>query len=239
MKPTDDFSRYYEEHVEGIYECLDRIVINAYFPMGQTGGGMRYGWRKLKGNDDGLTNEGMKRMAGDFARRWRGWAKTNGIPVIDARAGEMTYARIGSYTDQNWPRDPRMRQVRVRATNPEGRTIELGILTDDPQRPAAEVIHLMFRRWLQENDFKYLEKHFGINQLTSYTSVSYREIRDRVEDKQMQSGAYKALEKERQEIFANSKVRCFRNIDIPAKTIFVPNGSRLWIEMTNGANLRA
>jgi hypothetical protein len=88
MKPTDDFSRYYEEHVEGIYECLDRIVINAYFPMGQTGGGMRYWWRKLKGNDDGLTNDGMKRMAGDFARRLRGWAKTNGIPVMDARAGE-------------------------------------------------------------------------------------------------------------------------------------------------------
>jgi len=88
MKPTDDFSRYYEEHVEGIYECLDRIVINAYFPLGQTGGGRRYWWRKLKGNDDGLTNDGMKRMAGDSARWLRGWAKTNGIAVIDARAGE-------------------------------------------------------------------------------------------------------------------------------------------------------
>ena len=50
MKATDDFSRYDDEHVEGLYECLDRIVINAYFPTGQTGGGMRYGWRKLKGN---------------------------------------------------------------------------------------------------------------------------------------------------------------------------------------------
>jgi hypothetical protein len=121
------------------------------------------------------------------------------------------------YLDQNWPRDPRMRQVRVRATNPEGRTIELGILTDDPQRPAAEVIRLMFRRWLQENDFKYLEKHFGINQLTSYTSVSYREMRDRVEDKQMKSGAYKALEKERQEICRQLKSALLQEHRHPGK----------------------
>ena len=26
----------------------------------------------------------------------------------------------------------------------------------------------MFNRWLQENDFKYRDKHFGINQITSY-----------------------------------------------------------------------
>jgi hypothetical protein len=88
MKATDNFSQYYDEHVEGVYECLDRIVINAYFPMGQTGGGMRYWWRKLRGNDDGLTNDAMKQFAGDFARRLRGWAKTNGIPVLNAHAKE-------------------------------------------------------------------------------------------------------------------------------------------------------
>ena len=26
----------------------------------------------------------------------------------------------------------------------------------------------MFSRWIQENVFKYLDKHFGINQITSY-----------------------------------------------------------------------
>jgi hypothetical protein len=34
----------------------------------------------------------------------------------------------------------------------------------------------MFHRWLQENDFKYMEKHFGINQITSYASHSYEEL---------------------------------------------------------------
>ena len=31
----------------------------------------------------------------------------------------------------------------------------------------------MFGRWLQENDVKYLDKHFGINQITSYRVIEY------------------------------------------------------------------
>jgi hypothetical protein len=88
MKPTDDFSQYYAEHMEGVYECVDRIVINAYNPLGQNGGGFRYWWRQMKGDDAGLTNENLRGMAGDFARRLRGWAKKSGVPVVDARAGE-------------------------------------------------------------------------------------------------------------------------------------------------------
>ena len=129
-------------------------------------------------------------------------AAVAGVCILERprnRADDLRIYRF-AYLDQEWQRDSRMRQLRVRATNPQGRTIELGILTDDRQRPAEEIIRLMFRRWLQENDFKYLEKHFGINQLTSYASMPYGQIRDQVEDKQMKSGAYKALEKERQDI---------------------------------------
>ena len=121
------------------------------------------------------------------------------------------------YLDQVWHRNDQMRRVRVRATNPQGRTIELGILTDDRQRPAPEIIRLMFRRWLQENDFKYLEKHFGINQLTSYAAVTYQQIRDQVEDKQMKSGVYKALEKERQELCRQLKSLLFQEHQHPGK----------------------
>jgi hypothetical protein len=30
--------------LEGSYECVDRIVINAYYRLGQMGGGMRLWW---------------------------------------------------------------------------------------------------------------------------------------------------------------------------------------------------
>jgi hypothetical protein len=39
MNPTDELSSYYAELLEGTYDCVDRVVFNAYFPMGQTGGG--------------------------------------------------------------------------------------------------------------------------------------------------------------------------------------------------------
>ena len=41
MNSTDELSSYYAELLEGTYDCVDRIVLNAYFKMGQTGGGLR------------------------------------------------------------------------------------------------------------------------------------------------------------------------------------------------------
>jgi hypothetical protein len=52
---------------------------------------------------------------------------------------------------------------------------------------------------VQENDFKYLDKHFGIDQITSYQAVSYQELADEITDKNMLSAAYRALTKQRQE----------------------------------------
>lgn len=98
------------------------------------------------------------------------------------------------YLDQDWAKNPKMRQLIVRATNPQGNTIQVGILTDDRQRAAVQIIYLMFNRWTQENDFKYLDEHFGINQITSYASVAYERLKDQVEQKQIKSGAYKAVQ---------------------------------------------
>ena len=101
------------------------------------------------------------------------------------------------YIDEPWPKDVNMRRIRVQATNPNGRCIELAILTNDLTRDAQELITLMFTRWLQENDFKYLNVHYGINQLTSYASEPYAGLRDCIDDKQMKSGEYKALQKQK------------------------------------------
>ena len=98
------------------------------------------------------------------------------------------------YLDQDWAKNPQMRQLVVRATNPQGNTLQVGILTDDRKRAAVQIIYLMFNRWIQENDFKYLDEHFGINQITSYASVAYERLKDQVEQKQIKSGAYKATE---------------------------------------------
>jgi uncharacterized protein YukE len=57
----------------------------------------------------------------------------------------------------------------------------------------------MFRRWLQENDFKYLDKHYGINQITSYASIAYEDLKTTLTDKQMVSAETRAIISERKE----------------------------------------
>lgn len=100
------------------------------------------------------------------------------------------------YIDQDWGKKKNVRQIIVRASNPKRKTIEVSILTDDTTRKAEEMIELMFCRWVQENDFKYSEKHFGINEITSYSKISYKELKDLIEDKETKRGEYKAYEKE-------------------------------------------
>jgi hypothetical protein len=109
------------------------------------------------------------------------------------------------YIENNWHRDQRMRQIIVRAANPKGNTIEVSILSDDRTRAAEKIIRLIFCRWLQENDFKYLEKHFGINQITSYNSISYKELKGLLDDQQIVRGEYRAYQAQARNIKSKLK----------------------------------
>ena len=137
---------------------------------------------------------------------WEPLAKTEHFYMQRARnrANDLKTYHF-EYQSKVWSKNPAMRLICVCATNPSERTIELGILTDDVDRLAQELIWLMFHRWLQENDFKYMEKHFGINQITSYASYSYEEIAKSLEDRQVKSGEYKALEKNARNCVKNRK----------------------------------
>jgi hypothetical protein len=88
---ADGLSNRYQELLSGSYDCVDRIVLNAYFRMAHDPGGFRLWWRALTGSDDTLDNTHLMRLAGRFSRRIRGYAKANGIPVIDCRVGERKH----------------------------------------------------------------------------------------------------------------------------------------------------
>ena len=90
MNTPDDFSQYHAELLDGIYDCVDRIVLNAFFPLGQTGGGMRSWWRNLHGDDSQLDDKHLREMAGTFSRRLHAFCAKQGIPIIAARSGERT-----------------------------------------------------------------------------------------------------------------------------------------------------
>jgi hypothetical protein len=95
---ADDFSVRYGDLLTGSYDCVDRIVLNAYFPLGHNPGGFRCWWRRLHGgSDDDLDNTHLMRFAGRFARRVKAWAAANGVPVIYCKAGERKHLIAEEY----------------------------------------------------------------------------------------------------------------------------------------------
>jgi hypothetical protein len=94
---TDGLSTHYQDLLGGSYDCVDRIVLNAYFRMGHDPGGFRLWWRALTGSDETLENVYLMRMAGRFSRRVRGYAKAHGIPVIDCSVGQRKHELAEEY----------------------------------------------------------------------------------------------------------------------------------------------
>ena len=91
MVATDPLGLAYADLLVGQYDCVDRIILNAYFGFACSPGGFRLWWRNLTGSDDTLDNAHLMRMAGRFSRCVRGWAKKEKIPVIDCAAGERKH----------------------------------------------------------------------------------------------------------------------------------------------------
>ncbi len=102
MVPSDDFTEYNEELLEGCYDCVDRIVLNGYFPLGQQGGGFRHWWRQLTGSDQSLDQGHLQKMAGRFSRRVHAYAKQNQIPLLHCETG----VRKHELAQQHLPSDP-------------------------------------------------------------------------------------------------------------------------------------
>jgi hypothetical protein len=102
MKTHDEFSDYYADLLDGRYDCVDRIVLNGYFALGQQGGGFRYWWRQLTGSDATLDPEHLRKMAGRFSRRVHAYAKRRRIPLRHCDPG----VRKHELAEQYRPQDP-------------------------------------------------------------------------------------------------------------------------------------
>jgi hypothetical protein len=98
----DSFTQHYMQYLDGTYDCVDRIVLNAYFILGQTGGGFRTWWRRLMDDDEQLDNTHLMRFAGRFSRRIRASAQKNNIPLIHCKPNERKHELAQQYA----PKDP-------------------------------------------------------------------------------------------------------------------------------------
>ena len=93
MNISDEFTAYHQELLEGTYDCVDRIVVNAYYPLGQRAGGFRTWWRQLTGPDETLDRAHLERMAGRFKRRLQTYAEKHKIPFIHCEMGASALSR--------------------------------------------------------------------------------------------------------------------------------------------------
>ena len=103
MVASDPLGLAYADLLIGQYDCVDRIILNAHFPLACSPGGFRTWWRSLEGSDDTLDNTHLMRLAGRFSRRVRGWAKKENIPVIDCAAKERKH----EIAEEHLPTDPK------------------------------------------------------------------------------------------------------------------------------------
>ncbi|MFW6367387.1 MAG: putative transposase [bacterium] len=179
----------------------------------------------------GLSTFERFRERGDYFLTWEKGYRRDGW---DGRAPEIVFERRRVRNDSGdlrahyfecreepWRRDPSVRRILVRATNPQGRTIKVAILCSDPDIDVQSAVWLMFNRWLQENNFKYLDLHFGLDQLTSYLSRAIAEEAGNFRDQPVDSPEYKELkkqEKKKQNELGRELVKREKLLDELAKT---------------------
>ena len=104
MNHKDKLCLHYKETIEGTYDCVDRLVLNGYYSMGHTPGGMRTWFRRLKGSDKDLNNSNLMKMSGRFSRRVKAFCKKEDIPLIHFKAGERKHEEAEKLipTDKNF-----------------------------------------------------------------------------------------------------------------------------------------
>jgi hypothetical protein len=87
MRTSDDLSTYLADRLEGTYDCADRITLRGYYPLGQTSGGLLTWWNQLFPNT-ALTEERLRKLAGDFARRVQAYAGKHKILLRYCATGQ-------------------------------------------------------------------------------------------------------------------------------------------------------
>jgi hypothetical protein len=144
---ADPLGLAYADLLIGQYDCVDRVIVNAYFPFACSPGGFRLWWRSLEGGDDTLDNAHLIRMAGRFSRCVRGWAKKENIPVVDCAAGERKH----DIAEEHLPADPQRTGIFLvlvnRAPAPIWDVHRYGKGGIDLRRKQSYVNHYTFHIW--------------------------------------------------------------------------------------------
>lgn len=149
--------------------------------------------------------------SGDNYIQWEKGYKDDGWSLSFLRQGKFTIVRRRNnrtdrikirvrWREQTWDKFPGARRLIVRIRRPDTAEIEVSIVTNHASMSAERPIGLMLGRWLQENDFTYLGRHFGIDELGGRKFDSYAEIADELEDRGVESREHKRADAQRRSL---------------------------------------
>ena len=91
MKTRDSLTAHYSALLEGWYDCIDRIVLNAYCPLLLVPGGVRNWFRIIEGDDKNISDAELMHYAGRFSRRVQAFCKKKDIPFVHFQTGERKH----------------------------------------------------------------------------------------------------------------------------------------------------
>ncbi len=95
---SDSLTNQYSDLLDATYDCVDRIVLNAYSTLACSPPGFRTWWRRLHdGSDEDLDNNHLMRFARRMGRRTRAYARKNNIPIIDCKRGQRKHEIAEQY----------------------------------------------------------------------------------------------------------------------------------------------
>ena len=97
--------------------------------------------------------------------------------------------------ESTWKRDGNFRRILVKATNHKKQTITVSVLCSNPEMSIQDLVWYIFNRWLQENDFKYLNVNFGLNQLDSRAHTDFKHEAENYQDRSEETAEYKNARK--------------------------------------------
>ena len=194
----------FTQHYDAYYDLRERTFItlelfDRLFPADQLSGRTFIMDRGIFGGDTFVRFHDR----GDYLVTWqKGYLRDGWRPDLPACCFERFRTRNGpddlktyrfEIQSHPWPPDTCFRRIIVRATNPQGNTIEVAVLCSNPDMDDQQAVTLIFSRWIQENDFKYLDRHFGLMQITAYATHSYAQIADDLRDRPVDCPEYREL----------------------------------------------
>ncbi len=194
----------YVRHYDNFYDLRDRVLMtldgfNKLFPVGDQGDRVLIIDRAILGLESfpRIREKGWGVVTWEKGYAGDGWVEGGPTVVctLVRKRNNSSDDRVYrfEFQESRWKRDPSVRRLIVRATNPEGRLIEVSVLCSSLLLAAAEAVLGIFSRWLQENDFRQLDLHFGFMAITSYRIEFYRDLVGILQDRPVESIEFREL----------------------------------------------